>query len=111
MLTFSAPSFSARIRFSFAQYHLKLADSVEVDPFVELELVLAAKFELFVTSVSLVNFVLSNYFEQLVDFVSDFELVLLLVKHFVERLVAYFELVQLVNFEYFAKHLRASLPY
>ena len=111
MLTFSAPPFSARIRFSFAQYHLKLADSAEVDPFVELELVLAVKFELFATSVSLVNFVSSNYFEQLAAFVSHFELALLLVKHFVERLVVDFELVQLVNSEYFAKHSRASLPY
>ena len=106
MLTFSAPSFSARILFSFVQYHLKLADSAEVAPFVELDLVLVVKFELFAISVSLVNFVLSNYFEQLADFVSDFELALLLVKHFVEQLVAVFELAQLVNSEYFVKHSR-----
>ena len=111
MLTFSAPPFSARIRFSFARYHLSLADLAEVDSFVELELVLAAKFELLATSVSLVNFVLSNYFEQLADFVSDFELALILVKRFVEQLVADFELAQLVNSEYFAKHSRASFPY
>ena len=82
---------------------------MEIDPFVELELVPAVKFELFATSVSLVNFVLSNYFEQLVDFVSDFELALLLVKYFVERLVADFEPAQPVNFEYFEKHSRAPL--
>ena len=108
MLTFFAPSFSARIRFSFAQYRLRLVDLAEVDPFVESELVLAAKFELFAIFVVFVNFVLSNYFEELADFVSDSELALLLVKYFVEWLVADFELAQLVNSEYFAKHSCAS---